>query len=71
MTGELQNANPIVYRIAKDIIINDNLDNIDEDERDFVTPDEIFDLIRNLNDPEHPLTLEQLNVRYQPPTTFN
>ena len=23
---------------------------------------EIFDLIREINDPEHPLTLEQLNV---------
>ena len=23
---------------------------------------EIFDLLRNINDPEHPLTLEQLNV---------
>lgn len=23
---------------------------------------EIFDLIRDINDPEHPLTLEQLNV---------
>ena len=27
-----------------------------------VTASEIFDLIRGLNDPEHPLTLEQLNV---------
>ena len=25
-------------------------------------PREVFDLIRNVNDPEHPLTLEQLNV---------
>ena len=23
---------------------------------------EIFDLVRDINDPEHPLTLEQLNV---------
>ena len=25
-------------------------------------PREVFDLIRDVNDPEHPLTLEQLNV---------
>jgi len=31
-------------------------------QRDCVTPQEIFDIIRRINDPEHPLTLEQLNV---------
>ena len=30
--------------------------------RDRVTKQEIFDIIRRINDPEHPLTLEQLNV---------
>lgn len=30
--------------------------------RDIVEPEEIFDIIRNIQDPEHPLTLEQLNV---------
>lgn len=30
--------------------------------RDAFDSDEIFDLIRNLTDPEHPLTLEQLSV---------
>ena len=30
--------------------------------RDPFDPQEIFDLIRDINDPEHPLTLEQLNV---------
>ena len=30
--------------------------------RDEVTKREIFDIIRRINDPEHPLTLEQLNV---------
>ncbi|KXS16471.1 hypothetical protein M427DRAFT_55427 [Gonapodya prolifera JEL478] len=27
-----------------------------------IDAEEVFDLIRNINDPEHPLTLEQLNV---------
>ena len=35
---------------------------IDTDKRDPITNKEIFDLIRSIDDPEHPLTLEQLNV---------
>jgi hypothetical protein len=31
-------------------------------DREPITPREVFELIRNINDPEHPLTLEQLNV---------
>ena len=31
-------------------------------ERDAITADEVFGIIRNIQDPEHPLTLEQLNV---------
>jgi hypothetical protein len=30
--------------------------------RDAITASEIFQIIRNIQDPEHPLTLEQLNV---------
>lgn len=33
-----------------------------DEEEDPVDADEIFQLIRNLNDPEHPLSLEQLRV---------
>ena len=32
------------------------------DKRDEITSEEVFDIIRNIQDPEHPLTLEQLNV---------
>jgi len=31
-------------------------------QRENIDADEIFDIIRNIQDPEHPLTLEQLNV---------
>ena len=34
----------------------------EEEKRDTITPNEIFDIVRNIQDPEHPLTLEQLNV---------
>ncbi|KAJ3074475.1 fumarase fum1 [Podochytrium sp. JEL0797] len=33
-----------------------------DDEVEQIDAEEVFDLIRNINDPEHPLTLEQLNV---------
>ncbi|KAL7473060.1 hypothetical protein ACHAXS_013430 [Conticribra weissflogii] len=36
--------------------------NKDERKRDKITAQEVFDIIRNIQDPEHPLTLEQLNV---------
>lgn len=56
----LENENPTVFEssgereITADEKNNDVVDTIDERE--------IFDYIRNINDPEHPLTLEQLNV---------
>ena len=34
----------------------------DDTEREPIDAQEVFDLIRHINDPEHPLTLEQLNV---------
>jgi len=37
-------------------------DELNEDCRDPFDEREIFDLIRGINDPEHPLTLEQLDV---------
>ena len=59
---ELINANPVVYNVSEEDSFNYNLNYQDEDERELFTADEIFHYIRKLNDPEHPLTLEQLNV---------
>lgn len=59
----MDNANPIVYEIQRktkeqtDVFEYEN-----EDEEEPVTAGEIFEYIRHLNDPEHPLTLEQLKV---------
>ncbi|KAJ3381309.1 Mitotic spindle-associated MMXD complex subunit MIP18 [Entophlyctis sp. JEL0112] len=40
-----------------------DVDGDDKDDGDEpIDAQEVFDLIRNINDPEHPLTLEQLNV---------
>lgn len=62
MTDVLQNANPIIFNVVSEENFDDCLDFDDEFERELVTPAEIFECIRHLNDPEHPLTLEQLNV---------
>eukprot|EP00607_Mallomonas_marina_P007922 CAMPEP_0182424906 /NCGR_PEP_ID=MMETSP1167-20130531/11183_1 /TAXON_ID=2988 /ORGANISM="Mallomonas Sp, Strain CCMP3275" /LENGTH=95 /DNA_ID=CAMNT_0024605077 /DNA_START=128 /DNA_END=416 /DNA_ORIENTATION=+ len=56
------NANPIVYEIQKNSAIEENLDYKDETAREPLNSAEVFEYIRSLNDPEHPLTLEQLNV---------
>lgn len=62
MSAILQNANPIIYNISKETIVINNFDYDDEEIREDVSSVEIFELIRHINDPEHPLTLEQLNV---------
>ncbi|KAL7731949.1 hypothetical protein ACLKA6_016998 [Drosophila palustris] len=60
MPTEIENINPSVYGKIKEREITAN----DEDESvaDPFDKREIFDLIRNINDPEHPLTLEELHV---------
>ncbi|KAJ3017333.1 UNVERIFIED_CONTAM: Mitotic spindle-associated MMXD complex subunit MIP18 [Siphonaria sp. JEL0065] len=72
------NANPTVYlvsdeaanrskskvwqRLAKTAKLNSDAMDTDDKDVELIDEDEVFDLIRNINDPEHPLTLEQLNV---------
>ena len=70
----LDNANPIVYKqkyeksggVPRDITQLDDLFELgveDDDEAyERFDGEEVFEHIRNLNDPEHPLTLEQLDV---------
>ena len=56
----LENVNPMLYDRSHDRTVTEaDYDNSIEDPVDVR---EIFDLIRDINDPEHPLTLEQLNV---------
>jgi len=58
--SDLDNMNPTTYEVAASRTL------VDADYDDTVVDPfdnrEIFDLIREINDPEHPLTLEQLNV---------
>ncbi|OCT77526.1 hypothetical protein XELAEV_18028618mg [Xenopus laevis] len=58
--SQLENANPLIYRRAGERQVTAQEE--DEDAPDRIDDREIFDLIRCINDPEHPLTLEELNV---------
>lgn len=56
----LENANPVIFQRSGDRLMTPRDE--DEDIHDPIDPREIFDLIRSINDPEHPLSLEELNV---------
>ncbi|KAG8235618.1 hypothetical protein J437_LFUL014876 [Ladona fulva] len=57
---KLENLNPKLFRRCDDRVISS--EEQDENVCDEFDNREIFDLIRSINDPEHPLTLEELNV---------
>jgi metal-sulfur cluster biosynthetic enzyme len=52
------NSNPTLYERVQ----GEQHVDMDDSTEDQVTTWEIYELIRNIADPEHPLTLEQLNV---------
>lgn len=60
MGGVLENSNPAVFGTVSDRKVLPEEE--DDDIYDEIDAREVFDHIRNINDPEHPLTLEQLNV---------
>lgn len=61
MSQNLINANPTIYN-TKSFIRKETEAEFDDDIEDPIDSQEVFDLIRSISDPEHPLTLEQLNV---------
>jgi metal-sulfur cluster biosynthetic enzyme len=69
MSQGLINPNPVVYDIAVKALPHaaaslKDLESEAYDEycREEIDEEEVFEIIRHINDPEHPLTLEQLNV---------
>ncbi|XP_030621571.1 cytosolic iron-sulfur assembly component 2B [Chanos chanos] len=56
----LENANPLIFQRSGERLLTANEE--DENIADPIDDREIFDLIRSINDPEHPLSLEELNV---------
>ncbi|XP_066510509.1 cytosolic iron-sulfur assembly component 2B-like [Hoplias malabaricus] len=58
--ARLENSNPLIFHRAAERLIT--TEEQDEHLPDPIDDREIFDLIRSINDPEHPLSLEELNV---------
>ncbi|KAM9494627.1 cytosolic iron-sulfur assembly component 2B [Clarias gariepinus] len=56
----LENANPLIFQRSGERLLTASEE--DEDVTDPIDDREIFDHIRSINDPEHPLSLEELNV---------
>ncbi|XP_073337965.1 cytosolic iron-sulfur assembly component 2B [Pagrus major] len=56
----LENANPTIFQRSGERLLTATDE--DEEVHDPIDDREIFDLIRSINDPEHPLSLEELNV---------
>ncbi|KAL8557861.1 Cytosolic iron-sulfur assembly component 2B [Nucella lapillus] len=65
----LENENPTIFRRSKDrpILPDEEDDNV----VDKIDDREVFDMIREINDPEHPLSLEELNVLEESKVTVN
>ncbi|XP_051157934.1 MIP18 family protein galla-2 [Leptopilina boulardi] len=57
---QLENVNPTLYKKVDERKVTADEEN--EDVVDEFDAREIFDIVRNINDPEHPLTLEELKV---------
>ena len=57
-TSEPQNLNPTIYERAGERATEES--DYNNELRDEIDRREIFDLIRSISDPEHPLTLEGL-----------
>ena len=66
MEIDLQNPNPQInnmpYQLSRDLAEERIKNESDPEKEDLVDKYEIYEIIRNINDPEHPLTLEQINV---------
>ena len=62
MQDEGRNLNPVIYKVTNDqrlmaARLEQELDTEIEDEIDAL---EVYDMIRHIDDPEHPNTLEEL-----------
>jgi metal-sulfur cluster biosynthetic enzyme len=60
MSSAVENLNPKIHKKSERRVVT--ISEKDENAIDEIDAQEIFDMIRDINDPEHPLTLEDLNV---------
>lgn len=62
MEEELQNPNPTIFDNKAKIDFARVGDEKNMNKTDPIDREEIYDIVKNILDPEHPLTLQQLNV---------
>lgn len=66
MTAELINPSPVVFRRQRHrengALTLKGVRHVVDVERELIDAEEIFEHIRDITDPEHPYTLEELNV---------
>ncbi|KAI7858828.1 hypothetical protein BDC45DRAFT_564936 [Circinella umbellata] len=67
----LLNANPVIYQTSINNIRVESETDFDDDVVDPIDSEEVYELLRSISDPEHPLTLEQLNVTQLQHITVN
>ncbi|CAD5235488.1 unnamed protein product [Bursaphelenchus xylophilus] len=62
MSGKerLDNIAPVIHAVKPREVRS--IGSLDDDEEELLDAREVFDYIRDITDPEHPYTLEQLNV---------
>ncbi|ORX57661.1 DUF59-domain-containing protein [Hesseltinella vesiculosa] len=70
MSNNLINSNPAIFN-TKRFLREQTKEELDDSIEDAIDAEEVFDLIRSISDPEHPLTLEQLNVTQNDHITVN
>ncbi len=66
MQDDGRNLNPVVYRVSDDerVVAARLEQELDSNFADEIDALEIFDMIRYIDDPEHPNSLEELKVVY-------
>jgi metal-sulfur cluster biosynthetic enzyme len=65
INDELQNPNPTIFKekiLDYDTLIKRKTGEMDINIEEEIDNYEIYDIVKTINDPEHPLTLEQLNI---------
>ncbi|CAN1173491.1 Protein AE7 [Linum perenne] len=62
MVSGLINANPVIYAKKERRQRPDSVSNVDEYSAEAIDQLEVFDHVRDIKDPEHPYSLEELNV---------
>ncbi len=63
--SDIQNPSPVIFHakmIDENLLLSRKTDELNDSIEDMIDNYEIYDIVKTIIDPEHPLTLEQLNI---------